>query len=190
MNPVADLADFGLCGTIGEVVYVSVFDSEGCEANAANHVFRTESLHLRLRMEQEPEQRRRRGAAGAESKFANIAGVAVDDDGSLYYQLLDLIQFTGGAIFKSTELCRTVAGLRGSESANQSDDPVDPGSADTGELDRNNGKPDCDFGRIETYKLRRWLVDDVCQHGKPGVGRVQRVVCGGVEIVCGRRREL
>ena len=41
VQPVADLADFGLCGTIGEVVYVSIFDSEGCSSNAANQPIRT-----------------------------------------------------------------------------------------------------------------------------------------------------
>ena len=41
VQPVADLGDFGLCDTIGEVVYVSVLDTEGCSANAAGQVFRT-----------------------------------------------------------------------------------------------------------------------------------------------------
>src|SRR5262249_60905746 len=47
------------------------------------------------------------------SKFSNIAGVTVDDDGSLYYQLVDLIQFTGASIFKATELCRNVTACEG-----------------------------------------------------------------------------
>src|SRR5262249_29747671 len=37
VNPVVDLGDFGLCGTIGEVVYVSVLDTEGCAILAANN---------------------------------------------------------------------------------------------------------------------------------------------------------
>src|SRR5215208_674097 len=41
VQPVADLSDFGLCGTIGEVVYVSIFDPEGCSSNAANQPIRT-----------------------------------------------------------------------------------------------------------------------------------------------------
>ena len=41
VNPVSDLGDFGLCGTIGEVVYVSTHDSEGCATNAAGQPFRT-----------------------------------------------------------------------------------------------------------------------------------------------------
>ena len=48
VNPVADLGDFGLCGMIGEVVYVSIFDSEGCAANAASQVFRTQDLCFRI----------------------------------------------------------------------------------------------------------------------------------------------
>src|SRR5438105_9908881 len=44
VNPVADLADFGMCDTIGEVVYVSIEDTEGCAANAANQPFRTRIL--------------------------------------------------------------------------------------------------------------------------------------------------
>ena len=41
VNPVSDLGDFGACGTIGEVVYVSTHDSEGCASNAAGQPFRT-----------------------------------------------------------------------------------------------------------------------------------------------------
>ena len=108
VQPVADLADFGLCGTIGEVVYVSIFDAEGCTSNAANQIFRTRIIAFAF-----TDIAGGVAPAGAlqvlRSKFANSAGIAVDDDGSLYYQLVDLIQFTGGAIFKSTELCRTVA---------------------------------------------------------------------------------
>ena len=102
--------------TIGEVVYVSVFDSEGCAANAANQVFRTRIIAFAFTdgaTSGDAAERCRR------SRHSNIAGVAVDDDGSLYYQLLDLIQFTGGAIFKSTELCRTVAGCAGNSRINR-----------------------------------------------------------------------
>ncbi len=111
VNPVADLGDFGLCGTIGEVVYVSIFDSEGCESNGQGNVFRTRILAFAFTDGVGAGAATPAGARQIlESRFANIAGVAVDDDGSLYYQLLDLIQFTGGAIFKATEVCRTVAG--------------------------------------------------------------------------------
>src|SRR6185369_6522394 len=41
------------------------------------------------------------GAFGvAFSVFSNIAGVAVDDDGSVYFQQVDLVQFTGANIVK------------------------------------------------------------------------------------------
>jgi len=111
VNPVADLGDFdpALCGTTGEIIYVSVFDSQGCASNAANQPIRTRIFAFAIFE-----------VGGTEfvvpgirqvlrSKFANTAGLAVDDDGSLYYQLVDLIQFTGGAIFKATEITRTVA---------------------------------------------------------------------------------
>ncbi len=109
VNPVADLCDFGLPGTIGEVVYISAFDSEGCVRNGGNNqIIRTRILAFAFTDGV--------GAGAATpagvrevvlSNHANIAGVSVDDDGSLYFQLVDLIQFTGGAIFKLTELPRT-----------------------------------------------------------------------------------
>jgi hypothetical protein len=41
------------------------------------------------------------------SKFSNLAGLAVDDNGNLYYQLVDLLNtVNGGAIFKATEIPR------------------------------------------------------------------------------------
>jgi len=48
VNPVADLGDFdpALCGVTGEVIYVSVFDSEGCASNAAGNVIRTRIFQL------------------------------------------------------------------------------------------------------------------------------------------------
>ena len=45
------------------------------------------------------------GAFGvAFSTFSNIAGCAVDDDGSVYFQQVDLLQFTGGNIVKGTPI--------------------------------------------------------------------------------------
>jgi len=104
VQPVADLADFGVatCGTIGEVVYVSILDTEGCASNAANQPIRTRIFAFAFTDGV--------GAGAAtpagvrqvfSSPLANIAGVALDDDGSLYFHLVDLIQFTGGAIFKA-----------------------------------------------------------------------------------------
>jgi hypothetical protein len=37
------------------------------------------------------------------SVFSNLAGVAVDDDGSIYFQQVDLLQFTGANIVKLTD---------------------------------------------------------------------------------------
>ncbi|MEK6289291.1 MAG: hypothetical protein AABO57_26565, partial [Acidobacteriota bacterium] len=119
VNPVADLGDFGtgLCGVIGEVVYVSVVDSEGCAKNAANQPLRTRIFAFGF-----VDSATGVTSVGAiqilKSKFINLAGVAVDDDGSLYYQLVDLITsqagaLTGGAILKATELCRTVTACPG-----------------------------------------------------------------------------
>ncbi|MGH9822289.1 MAG: hypothetical protein ACREDR_03370, partial [Blastocatellia bacterium] len=45
------------------------------------------------------------GAFGvAFSTFSNVAGCAVDDDGSVYFQQVDLVGFTGGNIIKVTSL--------------------------------------------------------------------------------------
>jgi hypothetical protein len=109
VQPVADLGDFGLCDTIGEVVYVSVSDTEGCSSNAANQVFRTRIFAFAF-----TDVAGGVAPAGAiqilRNSLSNVAGVAVDDDGSLYFQLVDLIQFTSAAIFKVSEGPRTVAG--------------------------------------------------------------------------------
>ena len=109
INPVADLGDFGLCGVVGEVIYISVHDSQGCASNAANQPIRTRIFAFGLFEFSDP-----LGGFVAltnvrqilRSQFGNVAGVAVDDDGSLYFHLADLVQLTGAAIFKATELPR------------------------------------------------------------------------------------
>src|SRR5205085_3364362 len=110
VNPVADLGDFNpaLCGVVGEVIYVSVLDTEGCASNAANQPIRTRIFAFGVFEIGGTEFVLGGVRQVLRSKFSNVAGVAVDDDGSLYYQLVDLIQFTGGAIFKATEISRTV----------------------------------------------------------------------------------
>src|SRR5436853_388625 len=115
VNPVADLGDFNpaLCGVTGEVIYVSVFDSQGCASNAANQPIRTRIFAFAVFEIGGTEFVFNGIRQVLRSKFANTAGLAVDDDGSLYYQLVDLIQFTGGAIFKATEIARTVCGTPG-----------------------------------------------------------------------------
>jgi hypothetical protein len=111
VNPVADLGDFSpaLCGTIGEVVYVSVLDTEGCTKNASNQPLRTRIFVFGFLDNVGVPGLTSVGAIQIlRSRFSDIAGVAVDDDGSLYYQLADLIQLTGAALFKATEVCRPV----------------------------------------------------------------------------------
>jgi hypothetical protein len=110
VNPVADLGDFGLCGTIGEVVYVSVLDTEGCAAAGNNQIFRTRIIAFAF-----TDVAGGLAPAGALQILRNplhhTTGITVDDDGSLYFQLADLNNLANGAaIFKVTELCRTVAG--------------------------------------------------------------------------------
>jgi hypothetical protein len=107
VNPVADLGDFGLCDTIGEVVYVSILDTGGCSSNAANQPIRTRIFAFGLSD----------GVAGVVPAGALIihrnvnssAGIAVDDDGSLYFHIVDNVLNTQGAIFKVTELPHIVA---------------------------------------------------------------------------------
>ncbi|MEK6302953.1 MAG: hypothetical protein AABO41_19755 [Acidobacteriota bacterium] len=110
VQPVADLADFGLalCGTIGEVVYVSIFDSEGCASNAAGQPIRTRIFAFAF-VDGVGAGAMTPASATARlqifsAQVGNVAGVAVDDDGSLYFHLVDLIQFTGGAIFKAAPI--------------------------------------------------------------------------------------
>ena len=109
VNPVADLSDFGAaCGTIGEVVYVSILDTGGCTSNASNQPIRTRILAFAFTdgvggdaLTPVP------GPNGVLQIFSSPlsnSGIAVDDDGSLYFHLVDLAQFTGGAIFKATEI--------------------------------------------------------------------------------------
>ena len=101
----ADLSDFGLCGTIGEVVYVSIFDPEGCSSNAANQPIRTRIFAFAFTDGVGAGAMTPAGVLQIFSaQVGNMAGVAVDDDGSLYFHLVDLIQFTGGAIFKAAPI--------------------------------------------------------------------------------------
>jgi hypothetical protein len=118
VNPVADLGDFGFCDTVGEVVYVSVLDTSGGSANASNQPFRTRIFAFGLMDNAGVLQ-----PVGAyqllRNALGNLAGVAVDDDGSLYFQLVDLAQLTGAAIFKATEGPRVVAGCVGGPRINR-----------------------------------------------------------------------
>jgi hypothetical protein len=117
VNPVADLGDFdpALCSTTGEVIYISVFDPEGGASNAANQPIRTRIFAFGLFEGSD--------AGGGfvaltnvnqllRNSLGHVAGVTVDDDGSLYFTLADLVTVNpstgtgsvGAAIFKATEL--------------------------------------------------------------------------------------
>jgi hypothetical protein len=118
VNPVADLGDFDpqFCGTIGEIVYVSVHDTQGGASNAANQPFRSRIFAIGIfEIGGNPffiipvRQLHR-------SIFSDVAGLAVDDDGSLYFSQVDLVTLNpstgtgspGAALFKATELKRTI----------------------------------------------------------------------------------
>ena len=110
VNPVADLSDFSAaCGTIGEVVYVSILDTGGCSSNAANQPLRTRILAFAITDgvgagAATPLVTPAQNAIQIFSSTLSNSGIAIDDDGSLYFHLVDLAQFTGGAIFKATEI--------------------------------------------------------------------------------------
>src|SRR5262249_12546041 len=132
VNPVADLGSFGnvngafipnfgggapgTSGVTGEILYVSYFDSEsGLRLTANNTLVRSGVLAFPVSDAVSPAVNAPGnvtdlgfpvtvgGAFGvAFSVFANTAGVSVDDDGSVYFQNVDLVQFTGGNIVKVT----------------------------------------------------------------------------------------
>ena len=117
VNPVADLADFGMCGVIGEVVYVSIVDTTSCSFNPMLMPIRTRILAFGFKDMDVGEEPVGVEAVGARqilrNSLSNTAGVAVDDDGSLYFQLSDAVVKSGAAIFKATELPRTICGTLG-----------------------------------------------------------------------------
>jgi hypothetical protein len=130
VNPVADLGSFGNVngayipnfgggapgtpGVTGEILYVSYYDSEsGLRLLANNTLVRSGVLAFPVSDAISPALAAPGNVTGvgfpvtvggafgvAFSVFANEAGVAVDDDGSVYFQQVDLIQFTGGNIVK------------------------------------------------------------------------------------------
>lgn len=113
VNPVADLGDFDpatLCGVIGEVVYVSVDDFVGCGNDGTGQPFRSRIFAFGFKDE---------GGAltpvGARqilrsSLRSGGGGVAVDDDGSLYFHLSSASGAQESAIFKATETAGDTTG--------------------------------------------------------------------------------
>ena len=112
VNPVADLSDFTgvACGTIGEVVYVSIMDTSGCASSGAGQPFRTRIIAFAFTDGAGANAATPAGAIQIlRNPLGNSGGLAVDDSGSLYFHLVDLTTFVGGAIFKVTEGPRNVA---------------------------------------------------------------------------------
>jgi len=114
VNPVADLSDFGAaCGTIGEVVYVSIQDTGGCSSNAAGQPIRTRILAFAFVDGVGVGAATPVPVTGVKQIFSSQvsnSGIALDDDGSLYFHLVDLVQFTGGAVFKAKEQAHVSVG--------------------------------------------------------------------------------
>ncbi len=124
VNPVADLGSFARVngafssfnGLTGEILYVSFTDTEsGFRLLANGTLIRSGVLAFPIAdiisaaaappgiLSNTGFPVQVGGAFGvAFSVFDNVAGVACDDDGSIYFQQVDLVQFTGGNIVKIT----------------------------------------------------------------------------------------
>jgi hypothetical protein len=126
VNPVADLSSFPKVngsfeffnGKIGEILYVSFWDTGGGLRLVSNgQLIRSGVLAFPIADDVSPV----RAAPGIQSDegfpltvggsfgvafsaFSNVAGLAVDDDGNVYFQQVDLINFTGGNITKITSV--------------------------------------------------------------------------------------
>src|SRR5262245_62155558 len=103
VNPVADLSDFTgvACGTIGEIVYVSVLDATGCGSGP----IRTRILAFAFTDIAGGVMQQGALLILPESTGLN-SGIAVDDDGSVYLALKG--GCCNGSIFKLREQPRTV----------------------------------------------------------------------------------
>ena len=97
VNPVADLSDFPgvACGTLGEVVYVSVQDDPGCGVG----LIRTRILAFGFT--DNAGGVTQHGALLIDQRSESNSGIAVDDNGSLYAALR---QAQNAFILKATEL--------------------------------------------------------------------------------------
>lgn len=132
VNPVADLSSFARVNgsfapfdtLIGEILYVSFWDTGGgTRLTATGQVVQSGVLAFPIAdlvspVAAPPGIQSHQdfpitigGAFGvAFSVFANVAGVAVDDDGSLYFQQVDLTNFTGANIVKMTSVDSPLTG--------------------------------------------------------------------------------
>ena len=124
VSPVSDLTSFAnvngafapFAGKIGEILYVTYWDTGGGFRQAGNGLIVRSGL-LAFPIADVPSPAAAPpgvlssagypvtvgGSFGvAFSIFSNLAGVAVDDDGSVYFHQVDLQQFTGANIVKLT----------------------------------------------------------------------------------------
>ena len=135
VNPVADLSSFARVngaytdfdGQIGEILYVAFWDTgSGLRLAANNQVVQSGVLAFPIADLTSPAKALPAiqseldfpitvgGAFGvAFSVFANVAGLAVDDDGSVYFHQADLRNFTGSNIVKITSVDNPVGGASG-----------------------------------------------------------------------------
>jgi hypothetical protein len=126
VNPVADLSSFSNVNgaysyfndKIGEILYVAFWDtSGGLRLISNNQTVRSGILAFPIADDVSPVRATPGiqsdtdfpitvgGAFGvAYSVFSNLAGLAVDDDGSVYFQQVDLVNFTGANIVKITSV--------------------------------------------------------------------------------------
>jgi Big-like domain-containing protein len=126
INPVADLSSFPRVngsfapfnGQTGEILYVTFWDTGGgFRLSSNNTVVRSGLLAFPIAdlVSAAPAPPGTQSPAGfpvqvggafgvAFSIFDNLAGAAVDDDGSVYYQQVDLSQFAGANIVKVTSI--------------------------------------------------------------------------------------
>lgn len=124
VNPVADLTSFPnvngsysfFSGKVGEILYVSYWDTGfGMRLSGTGELVQSGVLAFPIADVVSPARMQPNiqsdtgfpvtvgGAFGVVfSTFANLAGVAVDEDGSLYFHQVDLKDFTGGNIVKVT----------------------------------------------------------------------------------------
>jgi hypothetical protein len=132
VNPVADLTSFYnvngsftfFDGKIGEILYVAFWDTGGgLRLTSNNKLIQSGILAFPIADDVSPAYAPPGiqsqigfpvtvgGSFGvAFSVYANLAGIAVDDDGSIYFQQVDLVNFSGANIVKITSTDQPGAG--------------------------------------------------------------------------------
>jgi hypothetical protein len=108
VNPVVDMGAIGLCDTIGETAYVSVYDPAGGSLDGAGRAIHTRIFVMHFYTSGGTTFIAPNVYQIVRSHLGNTGGIALDDHGSLYFQLADLAGGTGAAIFKATELPRSM----------------------------------------------------------------------------------